>query len=56
MGAKLNFLGQKFVMPKGIRKSPGTNAYASCVAKELEGKHGKVDFRGAAAKCKGTRG
>ena len=49
MGAKLNFLGQKFVMPKGIRKSPGTNAYASCVAKEL-------DFRGAAAKCKGTRG
>ena len=59
---KINIFGVKFAYPRGLRKSPGTNAYASCVASELAGKSGggragvRARFRDAASKCKGTRG
>jgi len=62
MAKGINIFGVKFAYPRGLRKSPGTNAYSSCVAMELSGKSGggkagvKQRFREAAAKCKGTRG
>ena len=63
MGRKnISIFGNKFASPRGLRRSPGTNAYSSCVAGKLSGKsHGgraaqQQAFREAAASCKGTRG
>ena len=58
---KINIFGVKFAYPRGLRKSPGTNAYASCVASKLAGQTGggragvRQRFRAAAHECKGTR-
>jgi len=55
---KINIFGVKFAKPKGLRKSPGTNWFASCVAGELSGKRGgdraavRSRFRTAAQTCK----
>ena len=40
MGARIRIFGVNLVAPKGLRKSPGTNAHASCVAQKLYGKTG----------------
>jgi hypothetical protein len=58
----INIFGVKFAYPRGLRKSPGTNAYAGCVASKMSGHKGggrqgvRNAFREAAKACKGTRG
>jgi len=62
MAKNINIFGTKFAYPRGLRKSPGTNAFASCVATQLSGKKGghapevRQRFRDAAKECKGTKG
>ena len=57
----INIFGTKFAYPKGLRKSPGSNAYNSCVAMKLSGQRSGskaaqiAKFREAANACKGTR-
>jgi hypothetical protein len=59
MGARIRIFGVNFVAPKGLRKSPGTNSHASCVANELYGKKGggragvRSRFVAASKTCKG---
>jgi len=61
MASNINIFGVRFAYPRGLRKSPGTNNYASCVGAYLDGKAGggkqgvRKRFREAAASCKGTR-
>lgn len=62
MAKNINIFGVKFAYPRGLRKSPGTNAFASCVAVKLSGQRTgnraaqRQKFREAASACKGTRG
>ena len=55
----INIFGTKFAYPRGLRKSPGTNGHASCVAQELRGKTGggragvRARFVTATKDCKG---
>ncbi len=62
MASNINIFGVRFAYPRGLRKSPGTNAYAGCVAGKISGQkyanraEQRNGFRGAAAACKGTRG
>mgnify|MGYP001611350555 FL=1 len=62
MSSTINIFGVRFAYPRGLRKSPGTNAYASCVASKLAGKAAgnratvRQNFREAAGQCKGRRG
>jgi len=62
MAKNINIFGTRFAYPRGLRKSPGTNAFASCVATKLAGKKTgsraaqRAAFRDAASGCKGTRG
>ena len=59
---QINIFGTRFAYPKGLRKSPGTNAYSSCVAAKLDGTRpgsrakARQEFREAAKECKGTKG
>ena len=58
---KIRIFGVVFAKPKGLRKSPGTNWFASCVAEGMSGKHasGRAaihnEFRAVAHTCR-TRG
>ena len=60
MAKSINIFGVRFAYPRGLRKSPGTNAYSSCVASKLAGKRTgsraaqRQAFRDAAHSCKGT--
>lgn len=65
-GRQVRLVGKRMVInlnnKGGVRKSPRTNAYASCVATELSGKTyasraaQRSGFRSAASKCKGKKG
>lgn len=63
MGKKpLYIFGVRYAGPRGLRRSPGTNWLASCVAREMAGKKFgnraavRAGFSRAAAGCSGTRG
>ena len=62
MAKNINIFGTKFAFPRGLRQSPGTNAFSSCVASKLSGKKTgsrpaqRNAFREAAHACKGTKG
>ena len=61
MAGNINIFGVKFAYPRGLRKSPGTNAFASCVGEKMTGKSGNKSahrqaFREAAHACAGKRG
>lgn len=57
MGARVKIMGQNFVAPKGLRKSPGTHKLHSCIRQKLAGKTGggragqKSRFAAAAKEC-----
>jgi hypothetical protein len=53
----INIFGVKFAYPRGLRKSPGTNWFASCVGRQLSGKGGnpKANFHAAVQACKSNR-
>ena len=61
MGARIRIFGVNFVAPKGLRKSPGTNRHASCVATKLYGQKGggragvRSRFVAASKACAGGR-
>lgn len=54
--------GKRFAKPKGLRVSPGTNWFASCVGSSLYGKSGggrggvRARFIAAAKECRGKGG
>jgi len=58
---KINIFGTRFAYPKGLRKSPGTNWFASCVGAQMSGSHhsGRAAthqaFRSAAQSCRGKK-
>jgi len=63
MGKKpIYVFGVRYAGPKGLRKSPGTNWLASCVARQMSGKRFgnrasvRSAFSAAAANCSGKRG
>ena len=63
MGKKpLYVFGVRYAGPKGLRRSPGTNWLASCVARQLAGKKFgsrsavKAAFSAAANDCSTKRG
>lgn len=37
---KIRIFGVTFAKPRGLRKSPGTNWFASCMAQGMTGKRG----------------
>lgn len=55
-GRQVLLLGKRMVInlnnKGGVRKSPGTNARARCMRKELLGGKGREDFFAASDKCK----
>ena len=61
MASNINIFGTKFAYPRGLRKSPGTNQHASCVASRLAGKSGggragvRARFRAASQDCRGGK-
>ena len=63
MGKKpIYVFGVRYAGPRGLRKSPGTNWLASCVARAMAGKKfgsraaAKAAFSGAAHECGTTHG
>lgn len=56
----INVLGQRFIIDLRtkhmVRKSPGANARARCIAKEARGKNLDARKEVFASKCKGTKG
>lgn len=57
MAKTINIFGTRFAYPRGLRKSPGTNAHASCVAAKLAGSkpgsraQARAKFREASIAC-----
>jgi len=63
MGKKpLYIFGVRYAGPRGLRRSPGTNWLASCVARNMAGKKFgsraavRAAFSAAAADCSSRRG
>ncbi len=61
MAKNINIFGTRFAYPRGLRKSPGTNEHASCVATKLFGQKGggrpgvRMRFTKASKDCAGKR-
>ncbi|GAH26808.1 unnamed protein product [marine sediment metagenome] len=63
MGKKpLYIFGVRYAGPKGLRRSPGSNWLANCVARQMAGKKFgsraavRAGFSATASSCSGTRG
>lgn len=59
MARNINIFGTRFAYPKGLRKSPGSSSFNTCIGAAMSGKKYnsraavKAAFTSAAASCKG---